>query len=150
MIEERKSALKKLWDDFYSKYPDGHYEQEYHPVEEKMEKTYEEGLVVFVNGLHPQCARTTATTLLQTSGVNIAFMNTKKKGLQTVHIRLKNQEDAKKICDYFDQHHIVQETSQDTVGKEQEMKSRDCLNFRLLAGTEESIYWETDLKAKQH
>lgn len=134
MIEDRKKALKKLWDDFYQEYPDGHYEQEYHEPEKKAEKAFEEGLIVFVNGLHPQCARTTATALLQTSGVDIAFMNNKKKGLPTVHIRLKNQEDAKKICDYFEKHPIVQETGKDSVGKEQETKTMDCLKLRLLAG----------------
>lgn len=134
VLEERKAALKKLWDDYHQQYPDGQDEEAYYQEAEK-EKGYEEGLVVFVDGLHPQCARTTATALLQTSGVEIAFMNTKKKGLQTVHVRLKDVDDAKKLCEYFDQHHIIQETGQDTVGKEQATKTRDCLKLRLLEGT---------------
>ncbi|KAG2208152.1 hypothetical protein INT47_010514 [Mucor saturninus] len=137
VLEERKAALKKLWEDYHQQYPEGQGDEAYHQ-EAQEEKGYEEGLVVFVDGLHPQCARTTATALLQTSGVEIAFMNTKKKGLQTVHVRLKNREDAQKLCAYFDQHPIMQETGQDTVGKEQASKTRDCLRLRILEGKKEN------------
>lgn len=114
------------------------------------EKPYEEGIIVFVDGLYPQSTRATATTLLQTSGVTIAFMNIKKKGLSTTHIRLKSPEDAKKICDYFNQEHFtVQETEKDTAGKQQESKTCDCLKLRLITGTEEEVYWENEFKQQK-
>lgn len=131
---KRKREIKELWDKFYEEYPDG----EYAP-EKKPKKMFEEGIIVFVDGLHPQCAKTTALALLQTSGVKIEFMQAKKKGLGTTYIRLKTPEDAKKICEYFDKHPTVQETGKDTTGKEQETKTFDCLKLRLLTGKELNI-----------
>lgn len=115
LLAERKAYATKLWEEY--------------------EKPFTEGLVVFVDGLHPQCPKTTAIALLQTSGIQIAFMNIKKKGLASTHIRLNTPEDALKICDYFNTHNIVQETEKDTVGKEHETKTPDCLKLQLLQGT---------------
>lgn len=129
LLGKRKQEIKQLWDNFYEEYPDGEYVQE-----KKVKKNYEEGIVVFVDGLHPQCSKTTAIALLQTSGVNIEFMNIKKKGLATTYIRLKSPEDAQKICEYFDVHPTVQETAKDTTGLEQETKTYDCLKLRVLTG----------------
>lgn len=106
-------------------------------VEEKEkveEKGYTEGLIVFVENLHPASPKTTAIALLETSGVSIAFMNVKKKGLTTTHIRLKSPEDAKAITEYFTQHHIVQETDKDKTGKEMDTQTFDCIKLRVITG----------------
>lgn len=134
-----KENVKKLWDDFYTEYPDGHYVP-------PQSKPYREGIIVFVDGLHLQSSKTSAIKLLQISGVNIEFMNTKKKGLSSTHIRLKDADDARKICHYFTQHHVVQETGQDTTGQEKDAPSFDCLKLRIIGGKEEEIYWENDSK----
>jgi hypothetical protein len=110
------------------------------------EKPYTEGLIVHVDQLHPKCPKTAAISLLETSGVKIAFMNTKKKGLSSTHIRLKDPKDAIAICQYFDTHPTVQETEKDIVGKQQETKTFDCLKLRVLTGSEERIYWENDAR----
>ncbi|GAA5797853.1 hypothetical protein EDC94DRAFT_385647 [Helicostylum pulchrum] len=144
LLSTRKREIKQLWDDFYEKYPEG----EFFP-EKKAKKMFEEGLVVFVDGLHPQCAKTAASTLLQTSGVDIAFMHNKKKGLASTHIRLKTPEDSKKICQYFGKNHLVQGSAKDVIGKEHDTKTFDCLKLRLLKGTEEEIYWENEAKLRQ-
>ncbi|CEP11816.1 hypothetical protein [Parasitella parasitica] len=142
LLSERKAYATKLWNEYQKEKKEQNIEQE---IEEK---PFTEGLIVFVDGLHPQCSKTVATALLQTSGVQIAFMNTKKKGLPSTHIRLKTPEDSIRICDYFSTHHIIQETEKDTAGKEQESKTADCLKLRLIQGTEEKIYWENDLNRK--
>lgn len=128
LLTERKAYVTDLW----KKYENEEIEED---VEEQvMEKPFTEGLIVFVDGLHPQCPKTVAVALLQTSGVQLAFMNIKKKGLTSTHIRLNTPEDAIKICDYFSAHHIVQETEKDKIGKEQGGKTFDCLRLRLLQG----------------
>jgi hypothetical protein len=128
LLAERKAYVTDLW----TKYANEEIQED---VEEEVaEKPFTEGLIAFVDGLHPQCPKTVAVALLQTSGIQIAFMNIKKKGLTSTHIRLYTPEDAIKICDYFSTRHIVQETEKDKVGKEQESKTFDCLRLRLLQG----------------
>lgn len=137
-MENQKNHIKELWNEFYAEYPEGNYDEK---------KAYTEGIIVFVDGLHLQCAKTTAIKLLQDrSNIKIDFMNTKKKGLSSTYIRLNNSNDAKEICNYFNTHHIIQETGQDVIGKEQEIHTFDCLKLRIIQGTEEEIYWENESK----
>ncbi|CAO3632433.1 unnamed protein product [Mucor hiemalis] len=139
VMERCKENTKQLWDDFYTEYPDGNYEP-------PASKSYTEGIIVFVDGLHLQCSKTIATKLLETSGFKIEFMNIKKKGLSSTHIRLSDPDNARKMCDYFTQHHVVQETGQDTNGQERDTHTFDCLKLRVIRGTEEEIYWEKESK----
>ncbi|KAI8087685.1 uncharacterized protein B0P05DRAFT_635404 [Gilbertella persicaria] len=136
LLNEKKTAVKRAWDE---------YNQDQQQKEEgKTSKPYTEGLIVYVDSLHPQSPKTTAMALLETSGIKIAFMNTKKKGLTGTHIRLNHAKDAQKICEYFDTHPVVQETEKDKIGKIQETKTVDCIKCRVLTGSEEAIYWEND------
>lgn len=129
LLAERKAYATNLW----TKYENS--EQVEQDVEEEIEeKPFTEGLIVFVDGLHPQCPKTVAVALLQTSGVELAFMHPKKKGLSSTHIRLNTADDALRICDYFNTHHIVQETEKDKVGKEQDSRTSACLKLKLLQG----------------
>ncbi|EPB87113.1 hypothetical protein HMPREF1544_06039 [Mucor circinelloides 1006PhL] len=139
LLAERKAYATNLW----TKYENS--EQVEQDVEEEIEeKPFTEGLIVFVDGLHPQCPKTVAVALLQTSGVELAFMHPKKKGLSSTHIRLNTADDALRICDYFNTHHIVQETEKDKVGKEQDSRTSACLKLKLLQGSAEEIYWENE------
>ncbi|GAN02342.1 hypothetical protein MAM1_0020d01785 [Mucor ambiguus] len=139
LLAERKAYVTDLW----TTYESG--EQAEAEMEEEVdEKPFTEGLIVFVDGLHPQCPKTAAVELLQTSGVQLAFMHPKKKGLSSTHIRLNTPEDAFKICNYFDTHHIVQETEKDKVGNAQDSKTSACLKLKLLQGSAEEIYWENE------
>lgn len=129
MLAERKAYVTELWTKYESS------EQAEEDVEEEIgEKPFTEGLIVFVDGLHPQCPKTVAVELLQTSGVQLAFMHPKKKGLSSTHIRLNTHGDAIRICDYFDTHHIVQETEKDKVGNAQDSKTPASLKLVLLRG----------------
>ncbi|KAL9539506.1 hypothetical protein MBANPS3_010216 [Mucor bainieri] len=139
LLAERKAYATDLWTKYESS------EQVEEEIEEQIdEKPFTEGLIVFVDALHPQCPKTVAVELLQTSGVQLAFMHPKKKGLSSTHIRLNTPEDAIKICNYFDTHYIVQETEKDKVGKAQESKTFACLKLKLLQGSAEEIYWENE------
>ncbi|KAI8638901.1 hypothetical protein BD408DRAFT_350956 [Parasitella parasitica] len=142
LLTERKTYVTSLWNEYQKEGTEENMEQEVD------EKPFLEGLIVFVDCLHPQCPKTVAIALLQTSGVQIAFMNVKKKGLTSTHIRLKTAEDAIRICDYFSTHHIIQETEKDTTGKEQGSRTTDCLRLRRIQGTEEEIYWENELNRR--
>jgi hypothetical protein len=125
LLNQRRTSIKQNWEEYNS--------QKVEIVEED-EKPFTEGLIVHVDQLHPKCPKTTAIALLETSGIQIAFMNTKKKGLSSTHIRLKDAEDAVVICQYFDTHPTVQETEKDKTGKLQETKTFDCLKLRVLTG----------------
>jgi hypothetical protein len=138
LLANKKRDIKQLWDDFYQQYPDGE-------ITAKKTKLYQEGITVFVDNLHLQSPKTNAITLLQSrTGIDIAFMNMKKKGLGSTHVRLKTPEDASKLCDYFNTHFIVQESGKDTVGKEEQ--TRNCIKARLITGKEEELYWENEFK----
>ncbi|OBZ81359.1 La-related protein 6C [Choanephora cucurbitarum] len=139
LLNQKKIATKRLWDEY----------NQGQQVEGEEEESFTKGLIVHVDGLHPQAPKTTALTLLETSGVKIAFMNQKKKGLTATHIRLDRPEDAQKICQFFDVHAIVQETEKDSQGKEQETKTSECIRLRILTGSEEKIYWQEDQKKQK-
>ncbi|KAK4515981.1 glucose repression mediator protein [Mucor velutinosus] len=141
LLAERKAYVTDLW----TKYESGEQVQE--EIDEEVdEKPFTEGLIVFVDGLHPQCPKTIAIELLQTSGVQLAFMHPKKKGLSSTHIRLNTAEDAIKICNYFDTHYIVQEDEKDRVGNAQGSKTSASLKLKLLQGSAEEIYWENEYR----
>lgn len=137
MLNQRRASTKKLWEEYNTSKIE---------TVEKDEKPYTEGLIVHVDQLHPKCPKTTAIALLETSGVQIAFMNTKKKGLMSTHIRLKDANDAIAICQYFDTHPTVQENEKDKTGKQLETKVFDCLKLRVLTGKLSALQKYTRIK----
>ncbi|KAI8358547.1 hypothetical protein BD560DRAFT_455763 [Blakeslea trispora] len=143
LLNQKRIARKRLWDEYNQA------QQKEEEEEEVPAESYVKGLIVHVDGLHPQAPKTTATALLETSGVKVAFMNQKKKGLTATHIRLHQPEDAQKLCQFFDVNPIVQETEKDKEGKVQETKSSDCIRLRILTGSEEAIYWQEDQKKQR-
>lgn len=129
LLAERKAYATDLW----AKYEIGELVED-EIKDDIQEKPFTEGLIVFVDGLHPQCPKTVAVELLQSSGVQLAFMHPKKKGISSTHIRLNTPDDAIKICDYFDANHIVQANEKDKVGDAQDSRTSACLKLKLLQG----------------
>ncbi|CAO3697160.1 unnamed protein product [Rhizopus stolonifer] len=134
LYEERKEHIKWLWRENTRK---------------GNESITNKGIIAFVQNLHPKCPKTTATELLQTSGVHITYMTNKKKGLDSVHVRLENPEEAQKLEAYFKEHPTIQETEKDKIGKASENHGIDTLKVRILQGKEEELYWENDISASQ-
>jgi ribosomal protein L14E/L6E/L27E len=123
LLGQRRASTKQLWEKYNND-----------KMEMKDEKPYAEGLIVHVDQLDPKCPKTTAIALLETSGIEIAFMNAKKKGLTSTYIRLKDAKDAIAICRYFDTYPTVQENEKDKTGKRLETKTFECLKLRVLTG----------------
>ncbi|ORE01704.1 hypothetical protein BCV72DRAFT_309775 [Rhizopus microsporus var. microsporus] len=130
-FEERKQWIQSLWQEYNNKQQQ---ENSSKMELDKEETTFKKGVIVFVDHLDPKCSKTTAIELLQTSGVSIAFMTPKKKGLTSVHIRLESPEDAQRMCDYFENHPTIQENEQDKVGKASKEHSAETLKLRVLKG----------------
>lgn len=134
-------------------------------VEKENTVEYQKGVIVFVDNLHPGCSKTTVAQLLKTSGVSVAYVTPKKRGLPSVHVRLNHSEDAQKLQAYFEEHPTIQETEKDIVGKSTDKHGTDTLKLRILQGmlynalgskeqnlfihikgTEERLYWENDTR----
>ncbi|KAI7901904.1 uncharacterized protein BX663DRAFT_512782 [Cokeromyces recurvatus] len=144
LLEERKGYFKRVWDE-YNAEENKEEEEESNKKADIKVKDHRTGTIVFVDGLHPKSPKTIAISLLETSNIKIEYMSPKKKGLTSVYIRLRNNEDATQICDYFMQHHfIIQQDEKDTKGEEQESRTNECIKLRLLTESEEKIYWEND------
>ncbi|KAI9487129.1 MAG: hypothetical protein EXX96DRAFT_474925 [Benjaminiella poitrasii] len=152
LLNKRKKDYKQVWDEYNEEHKEELNKKtkimiDKQEEEEEQEDNSETGTIVFVDGLHPKCPKTTAIALLETSTVKIEYMSPKKKGLTSAYVRLGSSEDAKKICNYFmQQHHVIQQDEKDKTGQKQETRTSDCIRLRILTGSEERIYWENDKK----
>ncbi|KAG1147654.1 hypothetical protein G6F37_005508 [Rhizopus arrhizus] len=149
-FDERKKMIRELWQEHENKRRQEEAVEQNETKRSKGEKDntveYQKGVIVFVDNLHPGCSKTTVAQLLKTSGVSVAYVTPKKRGLPSVHVRLNNSEDAQKLQAYFEEHPTIQETEKDTVGKSSDKHGTDTLKLRILQGTEEKLYWENDTR----
>ncbi|ORX61879.1 hypothetical protein DM01DRAFT_1298333, partial [Hesseltinella vesiculosa] len=104
---------------------------------------YPEHVVVTVEHIHPKTSKTALKAILEQSGASVAFVKY-KKGLVQTNVRMTTPEDTDKLVTYFQTHHLVQETAQDTKGSAKDAASFETLSVRAIQGQEEKIYWESE------
>ncbi|KAI8886624.1 hypothetical protein K501DRAFT_243756 [Backusella circina FSU 941] len=112
----------------------------------KKELDYTPGVIILVNKLHLDAPKTVVTKLLEESGVKIPFMKPKRKGMDSTFIRLNTPQDAIKLHNYFESHHIIQQDSKDATGKEADNASHETISTKIIQGKEEEMYWKEDMK----
>ncbi|KAI8986524.1 hypothetical protein BDB01DRAFT_842667 [Pilobolus umbonatus] len=144
LLGKRKREAKEIWDAYLEEKVDTVEEGKDSTQDEEMEEVYEKGVIVFVDNLHPQSTKSASVSLLQKSGVNIAFCSLKKKGVACVHVRLETPKDAQILCKYFNTHPTVQREAKDITGEIKEEHGSDTVKTRLISGKEEEIYWLND------
>lgn len=135
LLNERKQHVKSLWDKYKQEEEKDQTSLDVETPANVNELGYKKGIIVHVDNLHPNAPKTIAIKLLEQSGISIAFMTPKKKGLTSVHIRLGTPEDAIRICEYFDANFVIQETEKDTTGEKTPEKTSECLRLRIIKGT---------------
>ncbi|KAI7886568.1 hypothetical protein K492DRAFT_203105 [Lichtheimia hyalospora FSU 10163] len=111
---------------------------------EEEDDHYPKGIIARVTNIHPASSKTTVKTLLETSGIKIAYLNYKKNTF-TCHIRLNTAKDTQKIAMYFEDAKIAQKDGKDATGYQtNDENDNKPIIVQPITGMEEKIYWEDE------
>ncbi|CDH50346.1 hypothetical protein RO3G_06967 [Lichtheimia corymbifera JMRC:FSU:9682] len=153
-----KEDIKQLWDNYNATRAqhgdaqpskkrrtsenDNHNNTEVTSTEE--DDDYPKGIIARVTNIHPASSKTTVKTLLESSGVKIAYLNYKKNTF-TCHIRLNSAKDTQKIAMYFEEAMITQKDGKDATGYQtKDENDNKPIVVQPITGMEEKIYWDEE------